>query len=272
MASAEYYRTLINMELRRRQRQNQRYSLRAFAKSLEIEAATLSRVLADKESLSFKAAEKVLSALVTDEKKRRLFLESLAKEKANRRIFKSMSDVATSDATSVSQDQFQAISKWYHYAILELTLTKNFDSNPSAIARTLGIDIIDAKDAVERLIRLNLLKRIEGRLVKSGGYVTTTDRLKASEGLREFSRNMLQMAAKSVEKDPFSERAVFGMTMAIDPELIPIARQMIEQSAKDILSALTSDKQLRVYQLQTALFPVQKPITNHNQNIGRSIQ
>ncbi|MCX6124194.1 MAG: TIGR02147 family protein [Proteobacteria bacterium] len=257
MASS-YYRNFLSLELRRRQRQNPSYSLRAFAKFLSIESATLSRVLTNKESLSFKSAEKLLGILSADEKKKRLFLESLAKEKSDRRISKSLSEISDTKDTTIHNDQFQAISQWYHYAILELTLTKDFDPSPSAVGKTLGIDVIDAKSAIDRLIRLNLLKKIDGNLVKNNGHVTTADRSRTTEGLKEFSRTMLQMAAKSVDKCPFDGRAVFGMTMAIDPALIPVARQMMEQAAKEILSTLTSEKQLQVYQLQMALFPVQR--------------
>ncbi len=48
--STSYFRDLLSAELARRCRRNSRYSLRAFAKALVVDVATLSRVLAGKTS------------------------------------------------------------------------------------------------------------------------------------------------------------------------------------------------------------------------------
>lgn len=68
--------------------------------------------------------------------------------------------VSAEDSTYklISQDIFATIADWYHLAILDLSLMKDFKSSPSWISARLGISVLEAKIAVDRLVRLGFFK------------------------------------------------------------------------------------------------------------------
>jgi len=75
------YAEILVHDLARRKSINPRYSLRAYARRLEMDPSELSRVLAGKRSLSLPVCRKILPKLGLPKSKRTLFIESLAQEK-----------------------------------------------------------------------------------------------------------------------------------------------------------------------------------------------
>ena len=57
----------LRKELRRRQKKNKSYSVRAFAKSLKVDASTLSKILAGSRKLSYSMAKKITKSLNIDD-------------------------------------------------------------------------------------------------------------------------------------------------------------------------------------------------------------
>src|SRR5688572_17118598 len=72
-------------------------------------------------------------------------------------------------------DAFRVISDWYHYTILELTFVEGFRNDPTWIANKLGITQFEAKEAIARLKRLELLEEISGKLVKTDTHLASSN-------------------------------------------------------------------------------------------------
>lgn len=70
----------LTKELGRRKARNPRYSLRAFARFLEMEPSALSRVIACKQELSLRAARRTTELLQMSPPERQSFLSSVAEE------------------------------------------------------------------------------------------------------------------------------------------------------------------------------------------------
>ena len=81
-----YYRKILSEELERRIEKNPAYSLRAFAKSLEVDVGTLSRTLSSKQDLALATAKKVSTKLELGEYDRELFLRSVMDATRDRRL------------------------------------------------------------------------------------------------------------------------------------------------------------------------------------------
>src|SRR4051812_45125479 len=75
-----FYRQYLRNELESRIAKNQRYSLRAFSKSLGVDVSILSRVLSAQMSMPFKTMEKVLGRLELSSDKQRKFRQSVLQE------------------------------------------------------------------------------------------------------------------------------------------------------------------------------------------------
>jgi PAS domain S-box-containing protein len=76
-----YHLDFLELELNRRKNNNSRYSLRAFAKFLDIGPATLSRILNGQQDLSIAITKKILNKLKVSSEERVLFISSVLKEK-----------------------------------------------------------------------------------------------------------------------------------------------------------------------------------------------
>ena len=135
METSNDFRLYLQNELIRRCQKNPHYSLRAFARILQIDASALSKILNAKRA-------------VTPEMLTKLGLK-LGLGKQELKSFKGIKSGAGAlghlDFDTIDADQFKIISDWYHYAILELTAVAHFRADTKWIAKTLGITASEAK-------------------------------------------------------------------------------------------------------------------------------
>lgn len=263
MKNTEYYQVYLSEELARRCERNPRYSTRAFAQALTIDVASVSRILAGKQIPSFKICQVLFDKLEMSPTDQRKFMLSVAaRQKADgcKRIspaFKKLHDL-DADRVHVSVDTWRVIADWYHGAIMELTFTKSFKPDPKWIAKELGLTEVEAKLALQRLLRLGLLTEKNGRIVKAHSQVSSADKSVTSAAHRRLQRQVLSRAIASLESDPIERRNMTSMAMAIDPAKIPRAKEMIQKFSRELCAFLESGKQTQVYQLGICLYPVSK--------------
>src|SRR6185437_14031826 len=96
-------------------------------------------------------------------------------------------------------------------------------------AARLGVRRERVVEALERLERLGLLRRLEGgRLELTGGHFTTPDGM-ASMAIRRSHYQALGLARSSLDQDALDKRSFSAMTMAIDPSRLAKANEKIER-------------------------------------------
>jgi uncharacterized protein (TIGR02147 family) len=264
-----YYQKILKEELMLRIDRNSHYSLRSFASALGLGSSALARVLSGKRSISIKVVDRILGYLELNANEQRLFLESVIEEKKSRglkrvspelkrRLESIAFDSATESHHGVGLDEFRIIADWYHYAILELTFAKKFQSDPKWIARNLGISQMEAKLAVERLLSLELLEYRNGVLKKTNWNLDTKDKTKTSLFHRKRQKQALEKSIHSLENDPIEERCHSSLTVCIDSKNLPIAKAKIQTAIWEIAQSLTPGTPERVYEVTINLFPIQK--------------
>jgi uncharacterized protein (TIGR02147 family) len=261
ITEAPFYKLYLEQELARRCEKNANYSLRAFAKALGVDAGNLSRFMSGKAFLSGKAVEKLVDGLALTPEEKTLFAESFIDEQKRRKLDGGRSYVnrvtPRPSSPNLEIELFRIISDWYHCAILELTFTKNFKSDARWIAKQLGITPLEAKLAVDRLIKLELLEQKNGRLQKTKGHITTKDKHLTTPALKKLQKQLLEKAIFSLENVPIEERNQSAMTMAIDPKKLPLAKRMIEEFTNTLCQVLESGERKQVYQFSASLYPLQ---------------
>jgi len=267
MLETAYYRNCIQEELARRCEKNSRYSLRAFAGALGFEPTVISQILSGKRVPSPKTAQKIAQGLGLSPEQEHDFFSSLAEVQRARGlkrlspIFKKLDlkrGYMKGPPQDLSIDAFRVISEWYHIAILELTFIEGFQSDTNWIARRIGIEPIEAKLAVDRLLKLGLLTEKDGKLVKTQERLTTADKHLTTPGLRKYQKQILEKAIYSLENDPIEIRNMSGMTMSVDPKNIPMAKKLIDECSRQISQLMQNGNQTEVYQLHVSLFPLTK--------------
>lgn len=231
---------------------NKAYSLRAFAKSLAMSVSSLNQIMLGHRPLTLKTALRIANRLDLSPKEKQDFISLTVQQSVPESTRKPLSQ-----GQLLEEDAFALISDWYHYAILSLGEFKPNFSNPKWIASQLGITEKQARDAFLRLERMRILKR-HGRGFKQCTLPLDIQSPTKSLALRKYHRQNLQLAEKALDNEPIENRDFNSMTMAIDPALIPEAKEAIRRFRNEIAKILERGKQSRVYTVSIQLFPISK--------------
>jgi transcriptional regulator with XRE-family HTH domain len=243
-------RRLLSEELARRCSKNPRYSMRAFAQAIGISHTVLSLVMSGKRPLSRKAAAKVADALSLDPTARAAISERTVP----------VIPVNNDQYDTLSEDAFAVISEWYHYAILSLLEIPGSRLEGRWIAARLGIGQAEAKLAIERLKRLDLVSKDASGCWRQAGKSLRVDNVAGVSAARKFHRQLLELALHSLENDSPDRRDVGSMTFALDPKHLPYARKRLRAFRRELVSELEGfGKPEAVYNLTMQLFPVTRP-------------
>ncbi len=248
------YRRWLLTQLNQRRQKTPSYSLRSFSKKIGISPASLSQLISGKRPLSKKMAEQVASRLCLSPAETHRLVQSAILEK-----FQSLSNPeATSSVpcrkdSQIEMDIFRTISDWYHYAILSLVQLPEAKSDPSWFSTRLGITLLEARQAIQRLERLGFIVKEGRKLRRSTPSLSTPDGVTDS-AIRKYHFQMLNKAEEALERDPVSERDFGAITLAIDPSRIPEARKLISKFRKQMATVLAGGEKKRVYTFSTQLF------------------
>lgn len=260
-SSTNYYRHFLMKELERRQRVNPHYSTRGFARDLDLDIGTLSRVFSSKAGLSLKSGKKIALALKLSKKESAIFLEAIADSRKIRSLQKNFpeQDVRKDDIKLLEHDEFAIISNLYHYAIVELVETDGFSFDLKAIAKKLNLTVPEVEQAVQRLTRVGLLKRDAKGVKKCNEYIATTNRTKTTEALRNHQREILRNALYRLDAESIEKRIMSGMTIPIDQAKLPLARELIDDFCKKMAETMSAGKRNSVYQLHISFCSLLSP-------------
>ncbi|OFZ81353.1 MAG: hypothetical protein A3K03_13815 [Bdellovibrionales bacterium RIFOXYD1_FULL_44_7] len=253
------YREFLKDELERRVQVNPQYSLRAFARDIQISPQVLSDLLKEKKGISSEVAIRIAERLGLSTEESSYFYDlvelSQARSESVRQVIRYRLGRYQENETyrTLQEDIFRIIADWHHYAILELTFTKGFKKDPAWIAKRLNITPIEVRQAIERLLRLELLEEVDGTIKKTEVNITTLQDV-PSAAIRKLTAQLLTKASESLETQEVSERDFGTMTMAIDPKRLPEAKERIRKFRRELTVFLESGERTEVYNFGSQLF------------------
>ena len=268
--ATEFARRLRTTYLKRN-RVNPNYSLRAFARDLSVSPAFLSMVLSGKKLPSYQRARQMSVMLRLPGEEREDLLQALNQSRARGpypELYGSLqanghlSLPKSSNYIDIEEEEFEALSIWYFLAIVELSLTEGFKAEPAWVARRLGIQTIEARDALERLVALGWLERRDGKLIKKHPYLKFKSR-RSREGFREHHRQMLGKAQEELGHTAdveFKRREISSTTMAVNRDQLERARSLILEFKQLLCDLLTQGPADEVYQFNVQLFPLTRKV------------
>lgn len=250
------YAVWLRSRLEKRRERNPSYSLRAYAKALGVSPATLSALLRAKRQLSLAAALKIADCEGLSPEERRVFLSGLTRGPADLRA----GGVGKSKGPSFAEldiDRYRVVADWYHFAILSLGELPGSRLDPRWISQRLGITAREASDAVGRLRRLGLLKRVGTGFKQATGPLTTPVGI-SSSAIRTSHRQLLAKAEGALDEVPLELRDFGAIIMGADPERLDEARELIRRLRRELCSLLESGSPRAVYAFTMQLFPLTK--------------
>lgn len=222
-------------------------SLRSFAKRVGIHASALSHILNGNRNITQKQLTKILNNLNIDPEKKKKLLGLLQPV-----AIKSFKENIQLEAVA-----FKVISEWENYAVLSLINCSDFKFDLGWMALRLGISESKVKHCLDCLMQLKLVSISEGNLTRTNLNISTSDET-INLSIRKSHDENLKLASESLYRDSNSQRDFTCVTMAIAPNQIPLAKEMIRKFQDEISSVLESGDLTEVYRMSIQLFPLTK--------------
>lgn len=222
---------------------NPNYSLRAFAKKLDVPHSALSEILNGKRKLTKKMATRILFnlKLVSSEQER---------------ILKILDE--STEYSTLELQSFQAISHWEHLAVLGLFKLKDFKSDITWMAKRLGITIKKVDTVIDTLLSVGLVSEDNGKFKrKTSSQLNTPTQIK-DKGLRQFAIESLEKAIESLKEDPVEKRDFTTVSLTVNKKDIPKAKKMLEEFRYKFDQEIETVPGEELYKLVLGFYPVTK--------------
>lgn len=242
----------------KRKLKNPRYSLRAYARDLGIDASTLAKILKNQRPFPLKYIGPVTAKLDLTIEEKQEFSQSILGSSNWLDLFresKTEKMIHLLDA----QDDFEIIAEWEYYAVLSLMETRGFEWKTSFIARKLGLTNSRAKEVMTKLKARNFVsvdsKGSAHRLPQPLG--TTEDIWSQALQVGHFQEMLL--AQKALHHLDPEIREISSITFAGDPKSLIKAKKMIRDFQKKLSQLMESGRKEQVYTLAVQLWPLTSP-------------
>lgn len=235
-----FYLPLIRSEFTRRKNKNQAYSLSAFAKHLQLDQSLFSKILSGKKKISDRMASELLLRI------------GYAPEKI---------DGALKGFRFLEEEEFNFLSDWLPFAILELCKTKGFKSDVKWMAQRLGVHFTEVANGLARLEQFGYLTQDKktGRLQLQRPDNNWANTTKTSMARKQLQKKFAEMSLQSIDEIPFQNRDHGSLTVAIDKKRLPELKEKLNQFRLELGEFLQRDPNLNeVYQITMTVFPLTK--------------
>lgn len=239
---AEDYRSILKKSYAERCAKNARYSMRAFARDIGLSSPRLSEVLSFKDSLSRKSAERVALRLGFSRSEHERFCmlvesENGRSDRIRKLALKKLQTLDVKQDERLKLDVFETISDWQHFAILELSTLVNFKSDASWIAKKLGLVDVQVELAIERLVRLGLLRK-KGQVLVASDSQTFAQAGIPSAAVRKFHKQVLEKAIAAIDSQTVDERELHAAFIAVSSKQIAAAKKKLAELQAEFFRAV----------------------------------
>lgn len=242
----------LKAQLRSRQLKNKNYSLRAYARDLNIGPGRLSDILNGKITIGDRVLKKISENLKLSPAEKCQLDNIFLRQKTNKKTIGNF-------MRRLSDEEYALIAEPRHYYILALLETSKHKHSVEWIARRLDISVGETNAMLERLVAMGMIQKDKkGKLRTSPGGITTTHDI-PSKVIRDSHRAVIQESLKSLEKDPVDSRDFSSITMAANPENIKEAKRLTREYRRRLCKLMETGPKSEVYTLNIQLFRNTQP-------------
>lgn len=242
------YRRELKLLLSERRRRNESYSIRAFARDLDVSPTALHGVLTGARHFSKKSLESLALKLSWSQRQLETALENI----------NLLEDTTES---LLAEDRFSMIADWIHLAILNLVKIPGI--KVASLSDRLGLSSEICEQALERLIRLEFLEIKEGFLIrKEPSFGTSRD--VPSLAIRNFHFKNLQKAQDVLEDVPVEQRDFLTVAVPTNLKQVQKLKKLIQEFRKEAMQVLDTPEPQEVYFLNVQLYPVTQLISEES--------
>lgn len=251
------YRKILMTSLSRRQSVNPAYSLRAFARDLQISASSISLILSGQQGLSGAKATYIANKIGLVGKERELFLLSVESSHSRNPNSKKLAQEKLTFAQAYFEKQRDHLLKnWLNLPIIEYVR-----SHPMADEQTLSSIFETSDQDIENILsslqKEKILSRSKKKWSVNKNYMNFGDDV-PSNIIRQFHKETLTRAMRAIEEQNVKERLVSTTIFNINPEKREDAFKSMAEFRKKFCVDFTADEDINenseVYTLAMQFF------------------
>jgi uncharacterized protein (TIGR02147 family) len=155
----------------------------------------------------------------------------------------------------------EILSEWHHLAIRSILEMNPDPGNWDALGKRLDPARTEAvvRKSVQLLEKGGLVEQGSDGLWRATGKSVSTTPEVTGPALRNFHRDCLELAGRSLEETPVTQRSVTGLTLGISERTYRLLCERMAQVHEEISRLAEVDEEAdRVYQVTTAIFPLSR--------------
>lgn len=236
-------KSFMQQQLKRRQEKNAKFSLRSFARLLETDPSSLSKILNGLRIPSEETVEKWVEKMKLTEDEaselRRLALHS-------------------NTFNPLNHEFFESTYSWAHPILLEALKLPNAHRNLPKLASFLNMSPEELNKTIEFLESHKILQKNQNAPGYTPTNLTTVHIPYTSELRRGLQKKYLEMAHNALENVPLEKRDNSTLTVAIHTDDLPAIKDIIREARHKInrLAEKRRNQLNAVYNFSSALYPV----------------
>lgn len=239
--------SIIKKAFAERQKKNPQYSLRSFARDLDVSPGRLSRILNGKDEAGNRLISAVLRSKVFTEEEHQELTQCL----------KEMENPFTGEYQyqGYDLDPQDVAAVWHHLAVFNLITIPGAECTEEVIAKRLNMQIDDVKRSIDFLLRQNSIQKHE-----NGHYVSHSEQMyfspKQFNEIYEAHLNYL-VENKKRALTGGSEQTFFGLvTVTLSDEAFQRAKLMLNKTMAKICKEDQQSPDKKVFHVSAQLFAV----------------
>lgn len=190
--------------------------------------------------------------------------QSKTLEEKNSYLAKIVKYRSRSNAKLMEAPELDYYSTWYNPVIRELVTAVNFHGDYKKLASCVipPIRALDAERSVELLVRLNFIELKSDGTYKQNALSLTTGPQVRSLAVANYHKEMMRLAAESIERIPREMRDISSVTINLSDENYKVAIEKIQAMRKEILELAESENDNgTIAQFNLQIFPVSVKLT-----------
>jgi len=259
MSQNRDFYTILMDEFERRQKKDNKFSLRKFAEQLGLNPSYLSKIFHKKRAITIDLIVKTGPILNLDhqeieKQKMNLLRRKMGELPSLNRLRKKADTVLFNELDLVA---IKTLNEWTFFAILELFSLSNFSRTTSEVAQLLQISEKRAKDCVDQLIAKGLLNSKKGYLIPANLSNAITKSPFTSKELMDIQKQFLLKSVEALDSIPLEDRDHSGVTIAVSREQIGKAKKLIKEFRRKFIQIMErGNPKNSVYQLAISYYPL----------------
>lgn len=190
---------------------------------------------------------------------RKTLVESLRRLNAPLEFLNQAESMLSNDLhfEEISDDEFEIISKWWHYAILELMTMPGYSLTIDSASKKLDLKPAVVESALGRLEKLGFIRQTKAGYVLARGNTTSYPTSRTSMAKIQSQQDLLKLSLNSLAADEIDLRDHSSVILAVSKDALPEAKAVITEARRKLTKLIQKNKNFTdVYCLQISFFPL----------------